>query len=380
MSIQLRDMLEEASKNDTLPGVIAYNRIDGPGSSLDLPEFQQSLWSMPQMPADIEADQAMKWTRRLPRTIGITIDTGTKIEAHSFDSDLIAVQSMDYGTEVRGKSGAVPPTKENWLLKILDSFGLTGVKFVLRNLRSGTLSSGLGGSATAATGVCVLANELAGRPFSHAQLIPMASRMEQYSGVSLTGAQEQSNVIYGGVVDYIWFPWGIPGQPGTGYGESIRTELIRPEDYRELERRMAIFHTGRIHLSTDTNSVWMDALMTPEGYKLHAGKLEVAYLFREGLRLRRWEQIFDSIQAYREIRTTLCPEYMSGAEEISALAGVRKCASFPLGAGGGGGVLVYCADPESLQALRFDIQDTYMEIPFRIRSSGHQLINLPCYE
>jgi Homoserine kinase len=270
MSIQLRDMLEEASKNGALPGVIAYNRIDGPGSSLDLPEFQQSLWSMPQMSVDIKAGPEMGWTRRLPRTIGLTIDTGTKIEAHPFDPDLIAVQSMDYGTEVRGKSGAVPPTKENWLLKILDSFGLTGVKFVLRNLRSGTLSSGLGGSATAATGVCILANELGGRPLSQAQLIPMASRMEQYSGVSLTGTQEQSNVIYGGVVDYIWFPWGIPGQPGTGYGESIRTELIRPENYGDLERRMAIFHTGRIHLSTDTNSVWLDALMTPEGYKLHA--------------------------------------------------------------------------------------------------------------
>ena len=375
MSIQLHDQLEEASKGGSLPGVIAYNRIDGPGSSLDLPEFQQSLWSMPQIPRDIDADPEMGWTRVLPRTIGITIDTGTEIKAHPFDPELIGVQSIDYGTEVKGKPGVVPPTKENWLLKILDSFGLAGVKFVLRNIRPGTLSSGLGGSATAATGVCILANELAGRPLNPMQLISMASRIEQYLGVSLTGTQEQSNVVFGGVIDYVWFPWGIPGRAGTGYGESIRTELIPPGDYGELEQRMAIFHTGQTHFSTDTNSIWMDALRTPEGYKLHAQKPEIAYLFREGLRLRKWDQVFDSIQAYRAIRTILCHDYMSGTKEIEGRAGLRECTLFPLGAGGGGGVLVYSANPGSLNELRSSLHGIHQEIPFKIKPKGHEWVN-----
>jgi galactokinase/mevalonate kinase-like predicted kinase len=380
MVIQLRDLLEEAWKNNVLPSVIAYNRIDGPGSSLDLREFQQAFWALPPIPFDEsldQADAAMEWTRKLPRTVGITIDTGTRIEAHPFKADLIGVRSVEYGTEVVAKPGEVPPTKENWLLRVLDVFGLAGVMFILQNLRAGTQSAGLGGSATAMTGVCILANELAGRPFSVTQLISMASLIEQDLGVSITGTQEQSNVVFGGVTDYIWFPWGIPGRPETGYGQSLRFELMPHDDYPQLEQRMAIFHSGRTRASTDVNSVWRSALSTLKGYKLHMKKLEIAYQFREGLRLRSWEKVLESVRKYREVRTTLCLAYMAGATEIQERAEAKGCTTFPLGAGGGGGVLVFSAKPESLQALRENLRNVYREIPLRIKPRGHDLINLP---
>ena len=373
MRTQLHDLLEDASKRNALPSVIAYNRIDGPGSSLDLREFQQALWSMP---PNIKRDPAAEWSRALPRTVGITINTGTKIEAHPFDPDLIGYRTVDYRREVKAKPGAVPPTKKNWLLKILDLFGLVGVRFVLKNLQKGTQSAGLGGSATAATGVCILANELAGHPYSQTQLISLASRMEQDLGVSITGTQEQSNVVFGGVRDYIWFPWGIPGKPGTNYGTSIRTELIKKKDYRQLKQRMAVFHTGETRESTDVNSVWCKKLATSKGYELHAKKLNMAYMFREGLRLREWAQVADSIRKYREVRTKLCSDYMAGAEEMTTRAEANRCQTFPLGAGGGGGVLVFSPEPESLKKLREELHD-YREISFEIKPKGHELINLP---
>lgn len=67
----------ERQNNNLLPAVTAYQRIDGPGSSLDLREFQQALWRLPQAPPD-SSDPALAWTRTLPRTVAITIDTGTK--------------------------------------------------------------------------------------------------------------------------------------------------------------------------------------------------------------------------------------------------------------------------------------------------------------
>lgn len=374
---QLHELLRKASQNEALPSVVAYNRIDGPGSSLDLREFQQALWTLPQIPPTIEADPAMEWTRMLPRTIGITISTGTRIEARPLNSDQIGVQSVEYGTKVVAKLGQVPPTKENWLLKILDLFGLAGVMFVLQNLRAGIQSAGLGGSATAMTGACILANELAGQPLSETQLVSLASRMEQDLGVSITGTQEQSNVIFGGVTDYVWFPWGIPGRPETGYGESLRFELIPPEEYSQLQQRMAIFHSGRTRPSTDVNAVWRKALSTLEGYKLHKSKLEIAYQFREALRLRKWDQALESIRRYREVRTTLCSDYMEGARELLGRAEAKKCTAFPLGAGGGGGILIFSSDPVSLRELKDDLQGIYREIPFTIKSKGHELINLP---
>jgi len=372
--IQLHDSLKEAQKEGALPKVIAYNRIDGPGSSLDLSEFQQAFWKLPEMTKRDHSER--KWTQNLPRTVGITIDTGTRIEAHPFDPELIGVKSVEYKTEVSAAPGEVVPVKENWLLKILEIFNLKGVMFVLKNLREGIQSSGLGGSSTAAIGVCILANELAGRPFSGVQLISLASRIEQGFGVSLTGTQEQSNVIFGGVRDYVWFPWGIPGNPDTGYGESIRYELIKPEDFHLLEDRMAIFHSGHPRQSSEVNVIWRNALQTREGYKLHSQKMKIAYEFSEGLRLHKWDRVIESIDKYRKIRVNLCEEYMGGSVDLLERSMECNCTAFPLGAGGGGAVFLFSPDPESMEDLRDNLKGNYNEIPFKIRSKGHEIINV----
>jgi len=376
----LHKLLSIAAKNKRLPTVIAYNRIDGPGSSLDLREFQQAFWSLPKIPDDLYADPSMEWTSSLPRTVGITIDTGTKIYAVPYEPELIAVQSIEYGTEVVAKYGEVLPTKQNWLLKIIDLFGLKGVKFILHNLRPGIQSSGLGGSASATTGVCILANELAGRPFTSLQLVSMASRLEQDYGVSITGTQEQSNVIFGGVTDYVWFPWGIPQKDNTGYGTSIQTELFPSERFEELEKRIAIFHSGITRASMDVNSVWVNALSQEEGYKLHKQKIDISYRFREGLRLSRWDDISESIKNYQKVRSLLCSGYMEGARELQGFAHEVGCVVFPLGAGGGGGILVFSHDPQSLPTLRKDLRGVYREIPFKIQPHGHEMKNLPLKE
>ena len=58
--------LLDAKKRYALPTVIAYNRIDGPGSSLDLREFQQTFWTLKPMPHDFYSDPSMKWTEKFP--------------------------------------------------------------------------------------------------------------------------------------------------------------------------------------------------------------------------------------------------------------------------------------------------------------------------
>ncbi len=365
--IQLHDVLKKAR---SLPKVVAYNRIDGPGSSLDLNQFQEAFWKLPTIPD--EDNPARKWTQNLPRTVGITIDTGTQIEAHPLDPDLIGVQSIEYHTLVTARPGEVLPVKENWLLKIMEIFDLSGVLFVLKNLREGIHSSGLGGSSTATIGVCILANELAGQPFDRTQLISLASRMEQGSGLSITGTQEQSNVLFGGVTDYVWFPWGRPGHPG-GYGESLRYQLVPPEDYGLLEERMAIFHSGHQRQSRNVNEEWMKALLTPAGYGLHSQKMRVAYQYREALRLNKWDQVLGSIEKYREIRTQLCAGYMESSWDLLERAQNHNSTAFPLGAGGGGGVFIFSPKPESLEELRGDLKGIYQEIPFKILSRGHEI-------
>lgn len=371
----LHSQLREKEVAGLLPNVIAYQRIDGPGSSLDLREFQQALWRLPKIPNDTRGDPSLAWTRNLPRTVAISIDTGTKITAHPFEPGMIGVESVDFGFKSYSECGKVLPTKENWLLKIIDTFSISGVNFVLENLRPHIKSSGLGGSATATTGVCILANVLAGKPFSDIQLISMASRIEQDLGVSIVGTQEQSNVLFGGVTDYVWFPWGIPHQPQSGYGESLRSELLPPKDYYQLESRMAIFHTGKTRHSTNVNSVWREALFTHKGFEFHRKKPLIAYEFREALRLRKWTQAVNSIKKYREIRVSLSANYMDGAEEMAEVAEAENCVVFPLGAGGGGAVLVFASNSISLQKVREKLAANYQEISFKIKDRGHQIVN-----
>ena len=153
MTTDLSHRLGDAEAKGKPPTIIAHHRIDGPGSTLDMREFQQGLWSTPEWPDDPEADDAAAWSAQLPRTICLTIDTGTRVEARPFEPGKICIRSIEHSTETVGVAGRIVANKDNWLLKGADAFGLSGVTFELHSLRPGLISSGLGGSATAMTAV-----------------------------------------------------------------------------------------------------------------------------------------------------------------------------------------------------------------------------------
>ena len=285
--------------------------------------------------------------------------------------------SHDYGYAHEMRAGDVPFSKELWLLKVIDIFGLSGVQFDLHNLLPGIKSSGLGGSATAATAVCLLANELSNARFNGEQIVALASLLEQDMGVSLTGTQEQSNVVYGGVTDYVWFPWGIPGNSG-GYGSSLRRTLLQEADYPDLASRIRVYHSGTERASTDVNLVWRRRLSDRAGYALHLTQIRTAHEFREGIRLKDWWQVKTSIREYVKVRTELCPDYMtSECWDIQGQCESHEAESFPLGAGGGGAVFIFSPSPEKLLELDRALSPVYRRIPFNLRARGHEFKNLP---
>ena len=53
----------------------------------------------------------------------------------------------------------------------------------------------------------------------------------------------------------------------------------------------------------------------------------------------------------------------------------RNCEAFPLGAGGGGAVLLFSDNPSSLESLKTVLEGKYVEIPFKIKAKGHELLN-----
>ena len=373
----LHALLKELQQSGRSPAITAYNRIDGPGSSLDLREFQAAFWRMPADGPPADESEFARWSRSLPRTVGITIDTGCRVTAQPLDPGQIGIVSYDYGYHEQRPAGQVPFSKELWLLKILDLFGLSGIQMVLHNLMPGIKSSGLGGSATATMAVCLLASKLAGDPFNEDQLVAIASVIEQDMGISITGTQEQSNVVHGGVTDYVWFPWGVPGLPG-GYGASIRRQLLAEEDYPELAARIHLYHSGRERASTEVNSVWRRRLADSDGYAKHLTQLATAFDFREALRTRDWKEACQAVRQYRATRVELSPAYMtSECWDIQGHCELHGAESFPLGAGGGGAVLVFAPSGERMAALDTAISQVYRRINFKLRARGHEFENLP---
>lgn len=376
--IDLYSVLKDAAEKKAIPRIVAHNRIDGPGSSLDLKEFQQCFWNNLRKEEVENEDKAAKWSKNMPRTVGISINLGCVAEAYPLEDGKIGVESHDYGTELIKDPGEIPYDRKYWLLKTLELFNVKGVRVVLHNLIPGIRSSGLGGSATATTAVCLLANKLTGEPFTEPQIVAIASSIEQDMGISITGTQEQSCVVYGGIRDYVWFPWGIPGKEG-GYGSSIRYTLLSKKDYLKIENRLSIFHSGKHRMSSDVNAIWRSKLRTHEGLKLHGKKLSLAYEYREGLRTQNWERVNNSIKEYRIVRTQLCSDYMCDVcWEIQGQCERFGAESFPLGAGGGGALMIFCPDPSALNELTSLLEAAYRKIDFNICTNGHEFINIPC--
>ncbi len=373
--MNLTNILKKSEKSEKTPSIISYNRVDGPGSSLDLREWQMSLWNACYLKEIDGKDRSMYWSRYLPRTVGITINIGTLIEAYPLEKGKIGVESVDYKSKYVQDKGKIPPIKEYWLNKIIELFGIDGVLFKLQNLNPELKSAGLGGSATATVGVAILANELSGKVFNEEQIVGLSSMIEQDFGVSITGTQEQSNVVFGGVTDYLWFPWGKPGNEGF-YGSSIRTQLLDKEKYHELENRIAIYFLGE-RSSVDVNSEWRRKLQTEQGFKLHSKKPELAYKFREAIRNKDWQSAKQVIKAYQEIRTELCPAYMNGTKEIENMCQKYESVSFPLGAGGGGSIMIFSPEKENLRKLKKEKElEKYKEVEYKILEKGHELRNI----
>ena len=57
----------------------------------------------------------------------------------------------------------------------------------------------------------------------------------------------------------------------------------------------------------------------------------VAYEFREGLRLKKWNHVLKSIVKYRKIRTELCEGYMENSIDLLKRAESYGCTVFPIG-------------------------------------------------
>jgi D-glycero-alpha-D-manno-heptose-7-phosphate kinase len=368
------EKLVKAKAEDKLPQITVSLRIDGPGSTLDMRAWQHIFYQ--HRDPDLE-DAKSDWSKDIPRTVGISIDVGTDIVASPIEKGMLCVESWDYDYVRLARKDEITHNKENYLLLIMNIFGLDGIKFTIRNHDSKLKSAGMGGSAAVTTAVALFANKLTGSKYNNDQIIGMASMIEEDFGVSLTGTQEQSCVVYGGVKDYIWFPYGTPGK-GNFFGSSIRQTLLEEEDYPELKKRLDVYFCLE-RFSADVNAIWREELKNVNGFKLQRKFMELAYEYREAIRNKDWKAVEAPVEEYRKIREELCEHYMSpSAHQINEVCKKHGAVCFPLG-GGGGSVMVYSAEPEILLKVRQELDGKFKLIDYNISETGHVFKNMESF-
>jgi hypothetical protein len=380
---EVRDILKAAANP---PQIDVFPRSDGPGSSLDLPQFAAMglrIWHGP----SVLNDPRWTWSRGSLRTIGTCLDgEPIRFRAVPADSEHRAEYfARDFHDTPVATGEVVSGVPEHFVNNVLVQFGLIGVRIEAERMPTVYRGTGLGGSNLAHAAALIFASSLSGVDLSLSQIYAWGTALENNFGVthlrtgaisygvSMTGGQEMLAAFQGGVFDNVHLPFAL------GPHSVLSRELVAPSAYNDLENHLAIVNLGRRRQkgvkSSDVNSEWMSAWAVPQSAALHLAKAELAYRAAEALRIGDFDTYSQVTKKYREIRTQLCARYIAGQSELAHLCEKHQAEYFPVGAGGGT-CLVCSHDPGAIREIRHHMTQTADEsigrtfIPYRVRTEG----------
>ncbi len=368
------------------PEIDLYPRSDGPGSSLDLPQFAAMglrIWG-----GDAALDEPRwGWSRGSLRTVGACLDgEPIRFRVVPAESEHRAEYfARDFHERPLATGDVVPGVPEHFVNNVLVQFGLLGVRIEADPMPAVYRGTGLGGSNLAHAAALIVASSLSGVDLSLAQIYAWGTTLENNFGVtvlrtgaisygvSLTGGQEMLTAFQGGVFDNVHLPFAL-GPHGV-----VSRELVESDRYGALERHLTLVNLGRQRQkgvkSSDVNSEWMAAWAVPQHARLHLMKADLAYRAAEALRLGDFEAYAATTREYRDIRVQLCARYVAGQQELSRLCDEFGAEYFPVGAGGGT-CLVSSANPDSIAAIQHHMKETAdlnigrTYLPFKVRDKG----------
>ena len=222
--------------------------------------------------------------------------------------------------------------------------------------------AGLGGSS--ALLACVLATlaEAAGRGLEREDVRRLAQDLETAVVGGPTGYQDYYPPLFGGCL-------ALEGRPG-----GVRVERL-PVDLEVLSRRLRLVWTGVPHDSGLTNWGAMRAYFDGEPTTRDA-LLEIAVLAREArdaLRRGDLDRALDVVVAEGRVRRRMAPGITTARIEAldAAVRAAGAVGTKPLGAGGGGCVLVVLRDgPEPASPAGALATEGSRPLPCRLTEEG----------
>ena len=202
--------------------------------------------------------------------------------------------------------------------------------------------AGIAGSSALNIAVCGALTRWTGRRYSHEQLLGVARDVEAQAIGVPTGWQDYPPALYGGVAALEF-----------GVGEPRRVPLDIPPD--AFEQRIVLAYTGEPRASGTNN--WDIVKRHIDGDRdVHASLArisEAAQAMRHALIARDWMEVSRRLADEWEHRKRLAPGVTTPAiDELMARARLAGALSAKVCGAGGGGCVMFFAEPPRTPAIR----------------------------
>jgi 4-alpha-glucanotransferase len=307
--------------------------VDGPGSSLDLPEFQIKLTPR----GNILIEQVPS-TPTLASEFSVTVQF--ELLPDDNDRDVIEYIAPDYGitqkTPYRVKGGIKlnPATKDTpWettpngqkdgpAFIFRNIFGLGGMRIICADTDAMALAGGMESSNVFNVALIAAASMLSGASLSQADVFSLAVKLENNEFKGLTGGQGHLCCMLGGAYRHLWLSGmtdnaGEPVNPYAALSVPFLTDdqLNAIEDHMFLVQAGKEFENGQPKVKRTAsliNYMWTDLLRynDAEGVKLHQQKIALSGQYTKALQEGKFEDAVTAVNRYVDIRDELCRRWM----------------------------------------------------------------------
>ncbi|HPM42441.1 MAG TPA: hypothetical protein PLV52_01250, partial [Candidatus Omnitrophota bacterium] len=294
--------------------------VDGPGSSLDLPEFQVAL--TPQGVGDL-AD--------IVSTPTIASEFKVKIRFEKAgDENVIEYVAPDYGiTEANPYKVTGPITldargrtpkgqKDAPAFIFTNLFGLRGIKITCEGIDAMALAGGMESSNVFNVALISAASMLSGANLSQADIFNLAVKLENDEFGGLTGGQGHLCTMVGSAYRHVWLS-GIKDAQGNLINpySALSIPLLKDNQLDSIEKHFMLVQAGKDYedgkaaidrTAAFINWMWTDLLRDRDsfGVEQHSKKLALAAAYTKALQEGRFDIAMQAINDYVDIRDSLC--------------------------------------------------------------------------
>lgn len=288
-----------------------------------------------------------------PCTFNIALDMKTRVRLLPYSSGRLKVSSRGIGSRVQpaGRPSFAGPL--GLMFAVAAYFRVDGVHIEI--VSASPPRSALGGSSTAAVALIgALSSALAAAgdpPMPRDHTVLLAHAIEEAVARVPCGLQDQLAAAYGGIHAWYW-PRGPADPPFRG------VEVLKKEDYQDLEASLLLAYCGVPHESHNINRKWVDQFVKGPVRPLWTEMVWCTKSFVESVKRKDWTAAVAPMNREVEIRRELTPDVFDevGRDLVEKALG-HGCGARFTGAGGGGCIWAL-GEKEKIRALRPDWIDT----------------------